>query len=188
MAFNDEYRPDDGLQDQGTQDLEQSYAETAQKAKDLGRKGVDTAKRHGGNYIKKKLGINSEAAKDKAAGVAKKAGKKMANAAGKAAKSAGKKIGGAVAKFAAKLGAAALKLLAPFALYIIGAIVVVGVVAAAASIIIDEEYSRTNQANYQHVDYTDGNTLMKNYVNSAGNVYFNNETKRYELAKGEAPT
>ena len=188
MAFNDEYRPDDGLQDQGTQDLEQSYAETAQKAKDLGRKGVDTAKRHGGNYVKKKLGINSEAAKDKAAGVAKKAGKKMANAAGKAAKSAGKKIGGAVAKFAAKLGAAALKLLAPFALYIIGAIVVVGVVAAAASIIIDEEYSRTNQANYQHVDYTDGNTLMKNYVNSAGNVYFNNETKRYELAKGEAPT
>ena len=188
VAFNDEYRPDDGLQDQGTQDLEQSYAETAQKAKDLGRKGVDTAKRHGGNYIKKKLGINSEAAKDKAAGVAKKAGKKMANAAGKAAKSAGKKIGGAVAKFAAKLGAAALKLLAPFALYIIGAIVVVGVVAAAASIIIDEEYSRINQANYQHVDYTDGNTLMKNYVNSAGNVYFNNETKRYELAKGEAPT
>ena len=188
MAFNDEYRPDDGLQDQGTQDLEQSYAETAQKAKDLGRKGVDTAKRHGGNYVKKKLGINSEAAKDKAAGVAKKAGKKMANAAGKAAKSAGKKIGGAVAKFAAKLGAAALKLLAPFALYIIGAIVVVGVVAAAASIIIDEEYSRTNQANYQHVDYTDGNTLIKNYVNSAGNVYFNNETKRYELAKGEAPT
>ena len=188
MAFNDEYRPDDGLQDQGTQDLEQSYAETAQKAKDLGRKGVDTAKRHGGNYIKKKLGINSEAAKDKAAGVAKKAGKKMANAAGKAAKSAGKKIGGAVAKFAAKLGAAALKLLAPFALYIIGAIVVVGVVAAAASIIIDEEYSRINQANYQHVDYTDGNTLMKNYVNSAGNVYFNKETKRYELAKGEAPT
>lgn len=188
MAFNDEYRPDDGLQDQGTQDLEQSYAETAQKAKDLGRKGVDTAKRHGGNYVKKKLGINSEAAKDKAAGVAKKAGKKMANAAGKAAKSAGKKMGGAVAKFAAKLGAAALKLLAPFALYIIGAIVVVGVVAAAASIIIDEEYSRINQANYQHVDYTDGNTLMKNYVNSAGNVYFNNETKRYELAKGEAPT
>ena len=188
MAFNDEYRPDDGLQDQGTQDLEQSYAETAQKAKDLGHKGADTAKRHGGNYIKKKLGINSEAAKDKAASVAKKTGKKMANAAGKAAKSAGKKIGGAVAKFAAKLGAAALKLLAPFALYIIGAIVVVGVVAAAASIIIDEEYSRTNQANYQHVDYTDGNTLMKNYVNSAGNVYFNNETKRYELAKGEAPT
>lgn len=188
MAFNDEYRPDDGLQDQGTQDLEQSYAETAQKAKGLGRKGVDTAKRHGDNYIKKKLGINSEAAKDKAAGVAKKAGKKMANAAGKAAKSAGKKIGGAVAKFASKLSAAALKLLAPFALYIIGAIVVVGVVAAAASIIIDEEYSRTNQANYQHVDYTDGNTLMKNYVNSAGNVYFNNETKRYELAKGEAPT
>lgn len=188
MAFNDEYRPDDGLQDQGTQDLEQSYAETAQKAKGLGRKGVDTAKRHGGNYIKKKLGINSEAAKDKAAGVAKKAGKKMANAAGKVAKQAGKKISGAVAKFAAKLGAAALKLLAPFALYIIGAIVVVGVVAAAASIIIDEEYSRINQANYQHVDYTDGNTLMKNYVNSAGNVYFNKETKRYELAKGEAPT
>lgn len=80
MAFNDEYRPDDGLQDQGTQDLEQSYAETAQKAKTSGRKGVDTAKRHGGNYVKKKLGINSEAAKDKAAGVAKKAGKKMANA------------------------------------------------------------------------------------------------------------
>ena len=188
MAFNDEYRPDDGLQDQGTQDLEQSYAETAQKAKDLGRKGVDTAKRHGENYIKKKLGINNAAAKDKAVVVAKKAGKKMANAAGKASKQAGKKIAGAVAKFAAKLGAAALKMLAPFALYIIGAIVVVGVVAAAASIIIDEEYSRTNQANYQHVDYTDGNTLMKNYVNSAGNVYFNKETKRYELAKGEAPT
>ena len=188
MAFNDEYRPDDGLQDQGTQDLEQSYAETAQKAKGLGRKGVDTAKRHGENYIKKKLGINNGAAKDKAVGVAKKAGKKMANAAGKATKQAGKKIAGAVAKFAAKLGASALKLLAPFALYIIGAIVVVGVVAAAASIIIDEEYSRTNQANYQHVDYTDGNTLMKNYVNSAGNVYFNKETKRYELAKGEAPT
>lgn len=188
MAFNDEYRPDDGLQNQGAQDLEQSYAETAQKAKDLGRKGVDTAKRQGGNYIKKKLGINNEVAKDKAVGVAKKAGKKMANTAGKAAKQAGKKIAGAVAKFAAKLSAAALKLLAPFALYIIGAIVVVGVVAAAASIIIDEEYSRTNQANYQHVDYTDGNTLMKNYVNSAGNVYFNKETKRYELAKGEAPT
>ena len=188
MAFNDEYRPDDGLQDQGTQDLEQSYAETAQNAKDLGRKGVDTAKRHGENYIKKKLGINNAAAKDKAVGVAKKAGKKMANAAGKASKQAGKKMAGAVAKFAAKLGAAALKLLAPFALYIIGAIVVVGVVAAAAAIIIDEEYSRTNQANYQHVDYTDGNTLMKNYVNSAGNVYFNKETKRYELAKGEAPT
>ena len=188
MSFNDEYRPNDGLRDEGTGSLQQSYEETADKAKVGARKIGNKTKEHGTNYVKKKLGVNNDAAKNKAVSIARKTGKRLTNAAAKGTKAAAKKVATAMGKLAAKVGAAALKVLAPFALYIIAALIVVGIVAAAAAIIIDEEYSRTNQANYQHVSYTDGNKLMANYVSSAGNVFFNKETKRYELAKGQAPT
>lgn len=188
MGFNEEVQSDETLRDQNTEQMTAQMDQATETAKAKVQQAGNLAKKHGGNYIKKKLGINSDAAKNKAVGVARKAGRRLSQSAGKVAKQAGKKVASVMGKFAAKVGATALKLLAPFALYILGAIVVVGLVAAAASIITDEEFSRTNTANYQHVDYTDGNTLMKNHINAAGNVFFNKETKRYELAKGEAPT
>lgn len=193
MAFNDEYNPDQisgndhesGFKDENTSNMENKYNEVSAKSKE---KIGNFAKTKGKNYVKNKLGLNNNIAKDKAASIAKASGKKITNAISGMAKTALKKASSLALKAGAKIGASALGVLGPFGLFVLGAVIVVGVVAMFTGIITDEEYSRTNQANYQHKDYKDGNTLKSNYANSSGNVFFNKDTKRYELAKGEKPT
>lgn len=181
MSFNDELGQEH--RDQATLEQEQTQRQATEKLKGVGNK----TRQHGTNYVKKKLGLDS-GVKNKTTKAATNTGRKVAQITGQAAKKAARAAGQFIVKIGGKLGASALGVLAPFGAYIAAAIVVVGAVSIATSIITDEEYSRTNTANYQHVKYTDGNTLMQNYTSGNGNVYFNPDTKRYELAKGKAPT
>ena len=78
----------------------------------------------------------------------------------------------------------------PYIGWIAGGIVVVAGVSFAAGVILDNEASRTNEANYQHASVKDVNHVSKNGIEltDSNNVFFNKATKRYELGKGRAPT
>lgn len=66
--------------------------------------------------------------------------------------------------------------------------VIVAIVTFFSGITVDNEFSRTNTANYQHLTVVDGNTIMTNSVSTEGNVKFNPVTKQYELAASKLPT
>lgn len=174
---------DDSLQNEASQNLEDQYKQVGQKTK-------DTIKEPSKKYLKKKLGLNTP--KDKAANATKKATKIVTNKAKKATKGVTKKITQlmtrALMQFGRLLASFLIKAVMALGWWGIAAFAIVAFVAAMAGLVVDNEYSRTNDASLQHLNVTDSNSVMENGLSSNGNVYFNTQTKRYELAKGKMPT
>lgn len=172
---------EDSLQNEAATDLENTYT---QSAKNVGNQSAKFGKK----ALHKKLGIQSRPLEKK--GV--KASQKIRNTAAKTTKNITRKAGKMVSNFSAKffkaLGQQFLKLLLSLGWKVLAAIAVVATIAGFAGVIIDNEFSRTNDANYQHLTTTDGNKVMENSLSSQGNVFYNTETKRFELGKGKTPT
>lgn len=174
---------DDSLQNEASQNLEDQYKQVGQKTK-------NTVKEHSKKYLKNKLGLNTP--KEQAANATKKATKVLTNKAKKATKGITKKMTRAMARalmqFAKLLASFLIKAVMALGWWGLAAFAVVAVVAVIAGLVVDNEYSRTNDSSLQHLSVTDANTVMENGLSSNGNVYFNTQTKRYELAKGKMPT
>ena len=68
-------------------------------------------------------------------------------------------------KFGKQFAKAALKVALPYIGWIAGGIVVVAGVSFAAGVILDNEASRTNEANYQHASVKDVNHVSKMVLN-----------------------
>ena len=185
-----------GSQDQQSRAIEDSAQQMGDKAKELGSKATDRIKSKSSEHIKKQLGVDKKLNQIKGKGTQtlKKGTTKAGKAATKGAKSATKAVSKSMKKIASKFGKqfakAALKAALPYIGWIAGGIVVVAGVSFAAGVILDNEASRTNEANYQHASVKDVNHVSKNGIEltDSNNVFFNKATKRYELGKGRAPT
>lgn len=182
-----------GQQDIQSQGIEQSAQEATDNIKDkVSSKGQEVLRKQLG--IDTKLNSIQAQAKDRLGDAAKKGAKAVGKKAATAGKQVGKQVGKAATRAAAQVGkqlaAAAVKAAIPFAGWIVGGIAVLGVVSYGAALVIDNEASRTNEANYQHKNVEDVNRVSKNGVDLTDekNVYFNPQTKRYELGKGRMPT
>ena len=131
----------------------------------------------------------SDALSSKIKGKTTKAIKNKAGAAMKSVSKKARKMAGKVAaNFAKKIAASLLTTIGP---YLIGGLAAIGGIAAIAyfaGLVIDNEFSRVNEANYNHKSTADLNSVMNNQMGSKGNVFFNSKTGRYELAKGKQPT
>ena len=130
----------------------------------------------------------SDALSSKIKGKTTKAIKNKAGAAMKSVSKKARKMAGKVsANFAKKISASLLTTIGP---YLIGGLSAIGGIAAVAyfaGLVIDNEFSRVNEANYNHKSTADLNSVMNNQMGSKGNVFFNSKTGRYELAKGKQP-
>lgn len=192
-GFNDEVG---SVRDEQAQGIENSASNAAHKTIDQTKKITEKARSQQAQALRKQLGIDNklssmkQKAGQKAGGVAKKGAKKAGQVAGKAAKAGAKMAAKAVAGAATKLAGAAMGVGLPYILGFAGAVIVVSGVSYAAAIIIDNESSRTNEANYQHQDAGSVNRVSSNGVDLTddGNVFYNPKTKRYEMGKGRLPT
>ena len=192
-GFNDEVG---SVRDEQAQGIENSASNAAHKTIDQTKKLTEKVRGQQSQALRKQLGVDQklnsmkQKAGQKAGSVAKKGAKKAGQVAGKAAKAGAKIAAKAVSGAATKLTGAALGVGLPYVLGAIGAFVFVGGVAYAAAIIIDNESSRTNEANYQHQDSGSVNRVSSNGVDLTddGNVFYNPKTKRYEMGKGRLPT
>ena len=192
-GFNDEVG---SVRDEQAQGIENSASNAAHKTIDQTKKLTEKVRGQQSQALRKQLGVDQklnsmkQKAGQKVGDVAKKGAKKAGQVAGKAAKAGAKIAAKAVSGAATKLAGAALGVGLPYVLGAIGAFVFVGGVAYAAAIIIDNESSRTNEANYQHQDSGSVNRVSSNGVDLTddGNVFYNPKTKRYEMGKGRLPT
>ena len=143
-----------GQQDIQSQGIEQSAQEATDNIKDkVSSKGQEVLRKQLG--IDTKLNSIQAQAKDRLGDAAKKGAKADGKKAATAGKQVGKQVGKAATRAAAQVGkqlaAAAVKAAIPFAGWIVGGIAVLGVVSYGAALVIDNEASRTNEANYQQM-------------------------------------
>ena len=129
-----------------------------------------------------------------AGGTAAAAGGTAAAAGGTAAAAAGTAAAGGAATGAAGGAAAAagsaIAAAAPVVGFVAIGVALVALIVYASGVILDNEASRTNEGNYQHQSVKDVNHTSKNGIEltDSNNVFFNKDTKRYELGKGRTPT
>ena len=185
-----------GTQDEQSRAIENSAQQMGDKAREYGGRATDKLKEHAGNKIKKQLGVDKklDQIKSKGASSLKNGTTKAGKAAAKGTKAVTKTVGqGAkrvIGQFGKQFAKAAVKAALPYVGWIAGGIVIVAGVSFAAGVILDNEASRTNEANYQHASSKDVNRVSKNGIEltDSNNVFFNKATKRYELGKGRTPT
>ena len=81
-----------------------------------------------------------------------------------------------------------IKVAGPYIIAAVGGFTGIALAAQFAGVVVDNEYSRNSDANYQHSDKDEGNKVMNTNVGSKGNVYYNPENKRYEFVREKMPT
>lgn len=168
---------------QGSQGTNTNQDLASQQMQQQQAQQFNSAKNGGAKIVNRMRGKNSPTggAGKKASELAGKATKKVTQATSKAIK----KVGGQVA---GKLGGAMIKVAGPYIIAAVGGFTGIALAAQFAGVVVDNEYSRNSDANYQHSDKDEGNKVMNTNVGSKGNVYYNPENKRYEFVRGKMPT
>ena len=158
----------DNNKDVATNEIEKAQKEQFNQAKNYGKKFA--------NKLNNKNNLQGKAL-DKIGGATKKATKAVSTSAKKMAKGVGKHLGSSMVKVAG-----------PYIIAAIGGFTTIALASQFAGVVVDNEYSRNTDANYQHRDKDESNKVMNTNVGSQGNVYYNPENKRYEFVRGKMPT
>lgn len=154
--------------DVATSEIEKSQKEQFNQAKNYSKKFA--------NKLNKNNNLQGKAL-DKIGGATKKATQAVSTSAKNIAKGVGKHLGSSMVKVAG-----------PYIIAAIGSFTTIALASQFAGVVVDNEYSRNTDANYQHRDKDEGNKVMNTNVGSQGNVYYNPENKRYEFVRGKMPT
>lgn len=212
--FNDEVWNNQTEAEQSTDQIEQSMYDAVSDIKKYTNKSREElrnkAVRNVQGKIKSKITGRGSPTKNPKIGLDKSIGSSVRNTtggnntrtAGQVIKSGGKavtsglkavgRVGGVAARAGLQAASSAIAAIIPSLPLILGAIAsILGVTLLIALItgsIVDNEFSRTNTANYYHMDVEETNNLLNSQLHANGNVFFNRATGRYELARGKMPT